>query len=489
VTAEYIGGDGTVERSRRRRLVITVLVVVDFIALMLATQLASWIRFDSPNAPVGFVHISEHIDYYQVSWALVAIWLVAIAFEHLYDLERLTWGKGEFSRIVRALALGVVAFILLTYAIKANGLSRAWTLLAFALAVGAVSLGRLLVRGGLRWRRKRGRLQRRTLIVGSNAEARAIIRTLAKRPDTGLLPVGCLGTSHSVQLNLDYCSDLVPSLGVARDLVDIVVERGIDTVIMVASAFDSDVVARMIAELRGVDVSIHVSSGLIDVLTSRVLVREVAGIPLITVRGVSLSRGNLLVKRLFDVTVASAIIVLGVPLWVLIALAIKLDSRGPVFYRQERVGQDGEPFGMYKFRSMCADADARLEQLKGENEATGPLFKMKRDPRVTRVGRVLRKFSIDEFPQLLNVLAGDMSLVGPRPPLPPETAAYGDHEWRRMEVPPGMTGLWQVSGRSSLTFDEMVHLDLFYIENWSVAFDVALLFRTIPAVLLAKGAY
>jgi len=170
-------------------------------------------------------------------------------------------------------------------------------------------------------------------------------------------------------------------------------------------------------------------------------------------------------------------------------LLIKLTSSGPVFYGQTRVGRAGEHFQMLKFRSMYSDADARLSELSSANEASGPLFKMKDDPRVTAIGRWLRKFSIDEFPQLINVLKGEMSLVGPRPPLPNEVERYTSRDWRRLEVVPGMTGLWQVSGRSSLTFDEMVALDLFYIENWSVALDITLMYRTIPAVLFARGAY
>ena len=197
----------------------------------------------------------------------------------------------------------------------------------------------------------------------------------------------------------------------------------------------------------------------------------------------------MLTKRTFDLVVGGLIVLLGTPLWLLIAVGIKLQTPGPVFYRQERIGRDGKPFGMFKFRSMYVDAEARLAEIRAANEATGPLFKMKDDPRVTRIGKWMRKYSIDEFPQLINVLKGEMSLVGPRPPLPSETEQYSDHHWRRMEVLPGMTGLWQVSGRSRLTFDEMVRLDLFYIENWSVGFDMSLILRTIPAVLLARGAY
>lgn len=191
----------------------------------------------------------------------------------------------------------------------------------------------------------------------------------------------------------------------------------------------------------------------------------------------------------FDLVVASAVLLVGLPVWLLVALAVKLQSPGPIFYGQTRVGRDGVRFQMLKFRSMYRDADERLAELQKHNEASGPLFKMKDDPRVTPVGKVIRKFSIDEFPQLLNVVKGEMSLVGPRPPLPHETDRYSKNDWRRLEVVPGMTGLWQVSGRSSLTFEEMVRLDLYYIENWSVALDVNLLFRTVPAMLLARGAY
>lgn len=477
------------DRARRKRRVLVALVVVDLLMLLAASFSATLIRFGQLAAQVGFEHVDADVQYFQVSLVVTLLWFAFLAAEGLYDLERLTWGAGEFSRVLRGIALGVVAFILVTYALKTPGLSRAWTLMAFALAVLFVSGGRLLVRAWLHRTRKAGRMHRRTLVVGNNAEAESIIRTLLARPEQGLTPVGCLASSRSDALALDYCAEHVPALGSGRDVARVVAEHDIDTVVIAVSAFDHGVISRMINELRGTDVSVHLSAGLFEVLTSRVLVREVGGMPLITVRGVSLAKGALRTKRVFDVVVASLVVLLGMPVWLLVMAAIKLDSRGPVFYRQERVGERGVHFGMFKFRSMCADADAKRAQLEADNEATGPLFKMKDDPRVTRVGKWMRKFSIDEFPQLLNVLRGEMSLVGPRPPLPHETAQYTDHHWRRMEVPPGMTGLWQVSGRSSLTFDEMVRLDLFYIENWSVGFDVALLARTVPAVLFVRGAY
>ena len=258
-------------------------------------------------------------------------------------------------------------------------------------------------------------------------------------------------------------------------------QSGADAVIIVSSAFEHAEVSRIVSGVRRLPIDVHVSSGLFDVLPARVFVREVAGTPFMYVRNASLSPADFAAKRLFDLCLSGLVLMLGMPLWLAIAACIKIDSPGPVFYRQQRVGRGGRLFWMFKFRSMYVDAEARLEGLAKHNEADGPLFKMRNDPRVTRVGRFLRKYSIDEFPQLLNVLQGDMSIVGPRPPLPSETAAYEAWHSKRLDVLPGITGLWQISGRSDLTFEEMVRLDLFYIENWSLRYDLALVARTLPA--------
>lgn len=478
-----------IETGARKQIIVAALLVSDVVMLTLATLGATVIRFSTLTGGTAFVNVSARVPYFDISWIAIGISVVFLWRGGLYDLERLFWGSGEFSRVVQALAMSVVAFILATYAAHMPGLSRAWTILVFGLSIVLVSVGRLVVRHTLRAMRRRGRLLRRTLIVGANAEAAHIVQLLKRAPETGLVPIGCVASSQSEHLSLDFCGDDVPCLGSADDLTTIVRDRRVDTVLIASSAFDHDIVSRMIGELRGINVTTHVSSGLFDILTRRVIIRELAGVPLITVKNVSLSRGNLAAKRVFDLLFASLGVIVGLPAWLLLAATIKLESHGPVLYKQARVGQDGKRFYMFKFRSMCSDADARLEQLKAENEATGPLFKMKNDPRVTRCGSWMRKFSIDEFPQLLNVLRGEMSLVGPRPPLPGETTQYNQSHWRRMEVPPGMTGLWQVSGRSTLTFDEMVKLDLYYIENWSVSFDLSLILRTVPAVLFARGAY
>lgn len=475
-------------RERRFRTALA-LIAVDAVSIFAAALIATVTYIGSLTALVAFESPEVQVEFWQLAVVIVPLWVAFLGMAGLYDLDRVSWGVSETGRVARSLSLGVVALILVTYVTKLPGLSRGWTLLLWVLSIAIVLAGRAAFAIALLVLRRKGIGAFSTLVVGSNAESSDIIRLLKANPGAGIVPVGCLTSSQAERLELDYCSDDVPVLGTARDIRQCVQELGVESVIIASSAFDHDVLARMIAELRDEDVDLHVSSGLFEVLTSRVLVSEVAGVPLITIKGISLSRENLLVKRVFDIVLASIVVLAGLPVWLMIAAAIKLTSAGPVFYSQPRVGRNGAPFHMMKFRSMYLDADARLAELKGANEASGPLFKMKDDPRVTPVGKWLRKFSLDEFPQLINVFKGEMSLVGPRPPLPHEVERYSANDWRRLEVVPGMTGLWQVSGRSGLTFDEMVRLDLFYIENWSVGLDFTLLFRTVPAVLLARGAY
>jgi len=469
---------------------VAALVTVDALAVLSAALLATWIYFGSFTAPIAFESSGLKIAFWELAVVVVPLFVAVIALTGLYDLDQVSWGLSETGRIARALSMGVVVLILATYLAKLpETLSRGWTLLTWVLCIVMVLAARAVLSLVVALLHRRGRFIRSTIIVGSNAESADIIRILRQNPEAGLVPMACLASSQAERLGLDFCSGDIPVLGTAREVARIVSEIGADCVIIASTAFDHDVLGRIIAELRSVDTDVHISSGLFEVLTSRVVVNEVAGVPLITVKGISLSKGNLLVKRTFDLVVAGTIVVLGLPVWMLIALLIKLTSPGPVLYGQPRAGRDGSTFRMLKFRSMYVDADRRLAELSRANEASGPLFKMKDDPRVTSVGKWLRKFSLDEFPQLINVLRGQMSLVGPRPPLPHEVESYSVKDWRRLEVVPGMTGLWQVSGRSSLTFDEMVALDLFYIENWSVALDISLMLRTIPAVLFARGAY
>ncbi|MDP9936314.1 exopolysaccharide biosynthesis polyprenyl glycosylphosphotransferase [Paenarthrobacter nicotinovorans] len=226
-----------------------------------------------------------------------------------------------------------------------------------------------------------------------------------------------------------------------------------------------------------------------DIAGPRIHTQQVAGLPLIHVTTPTLEGGQRVAKRLFDILASAMIIIVASPLMVLLALLVKADSKGPVLFRQARVGMEGAQFQMLKFRSMVVDAEAQLATLQSQNEGQGLLFKIRKDPRVTRVGGFLRKYSLDELPQLFNILAGSMSMVGPRPPLPREVEAYEHHVRRRLLVKPGLTGLWQVSGRSNLSWQDSVRLDLYYVENWSLAGDLVILLRTVRAVFHSTGAY
>jgi exopolysaccharide biosynthesis polyprenyl glycosylphosphotransferase len=232
-----------------------------------------------------------------------------------------------------------------------------------------------------------------------------------------------------------------------------------------------------------------VTANIPELLSTRIMVQPVAGVMALSLMPIRLSGGQSVLKRTFDLVVGGLAAVVLLPLFLLIALTIAATSRGPVIYRQERVGRRGQRFPMYKFRTMVMGADAMVDQLRPQNQAGGPLFKIRDDPRVTGIGRWIRRWSLDELPQLWNVLRGDMSLVGPRPPLPEEVKAYRDWHLDRLEVRPGLTGLWQVSGRSDLSFDDYVRLDLFYIENWSLAYDLFIIAKTVPVLLTSRGAY
>jgi len=248
-------------------------------------------------------------------------------------------------------------------------------------------------------------------------------------------------------------------------------------------------IVRLVGETEHVGVRAAVVPDLFQLSLGGVQVEEINGIPLISIKQTTLTGMNQVFKRVFDLLITIPAIILLSPLLLLVALAIRLDSPGPVLFRQIRVGRHGAPFVFYKFRSMRQDAETELEKLRELNEASGPLFKIRDDPRQTRVGRFIRRTSMDELPQFFNVLRGEMSLVGPRPGLPSEVAQYQDWQRRRLEIQPGLTGLWQVRGRSDLTFDEMVMLDIYYGENWSIGTDVQILVRTIPQALFGDGAY
>jgi len=326
----------------------------------------------------------------------------------------------------------------------------------------------------------------RVLIIGAGEVGRTVMRNLIAQPDLGYRVIGFLDDDP-----IKSESDIGPikALGNLDNLPQTIQDNAIDQVIITLPWQYHRKTVRLVADAEQAGVRARVVPDLFQLSLGGVDVEAINGIPLISIKESALIGFNQAVKRALDLTLGGLAMILLSPFWLAIAVGIKLDSPGPVFFRQERVGKDGKTFTVFKFRSMYQDAEERLEKLRAHNEADGPLFKMKDDPRRTRVGRFIRKTSLDETPQLINVLRGEMSIVGPRPGLPSEVAQYQEWHRKRLEVQPGITGLWQVSGRSNLTFDEMVMLDIYYAENWSVGMDLRIMLRTVPQVLFGEGAY
>jgi exopolysaccharide biosynthesis polyprenyl glycosylphosphotransferase len=350
-----------------------------------------------------------------------------------------------------------------------------------------IGTARLLRRWTLRALYRRGRLVDNVLVVGSGEVARGVIRTLLARPDLGFRVVGYLdeGTGEKA-----IGSERIPNLGSYRDLGRVLQEQNnLHTVFISLPGDMHRQIMNLLRVARSGHVNAQVVPDLLQLSLNQVEFINMSGIPMLGTREVRINRAGRIAKRVLDLSI---VLILGIPVLLLtgiIAIAIRLDSPGPVIYSAVRVGRKGQLFDMYKFRSMVADADAQKAALQAWNEADGPIFKIKDDPRLTKVGRWLRRSSLDELPQLFNVLRGQMSLVGPRPPLPEEVAAYKPWQRQRLAVIGGMTGLWQVSGRSDLTFDELCLLDIYYIENWSLSTDIRILLQTIPIAIFGRGAY
>ncbi len=341
---------------------------------------------------------------------------------------------------------------------------------------------RILKRYLVRRRVARGFNNLHVLVVGAGKIGRALVREIAAMPYLGLEVVGFLDDNRSGEV------DGRPILGTNLEFEEVVRKYFVDEV-LVSIPSERDLVARLILSCRRLSKNIRVVPDLIGLGMEGIRASYLGMIPLLEYHNKGLHGADLLMKRTFDILVSFLALVLLSPLLALIALAIKIDSRGPVLYVSRRNGKKARLFNFYKFRTMVKDADKKLEQLRHLDETDGPIFKIKKDPRVTRVGRFLRRYSLDELPQLWNVLRGNMSLVGPRPPTPNEVVKYEDWQLKRLEIRPGLTCLWQVKGRSDLSFREWMKLDLFYIENWSFWLDIKILLRTILVVIKGQGAY
>ena len=401
--------------------------------------------------------------------------------------------RGEFwldevSRMSYATATGVALLMAFTFFFRPLAFSRLLLVWVLVFVIALISLARLLRRTILVMQYRRGIGVDRALVIGSGEVGRSVIRTLLARPDLGFQAIGYL---HTGTTENNIGSGRIPHLGGFSELGNILRdnEADINTVFVALPNRRQEEIEESVRLCQLHGVHSRVVPDLFQLSLNRVEFSNMAGIPMLSVREVRISPIERIIKRIIDLAVASVLVIPVLIVTGLIILAIRLESPGPVLFWQERVGMKGKPFKMVKFRSMVVDAESQKEQLRQMNEASGPIFKIKNDPRLTRVGRIIRRLSLDELPQLYNVIKGEMSLVGPRPPLPEEVAEYQPWHRQRLEVKGGITGLWQVSGRSDLTFDEQCLLDIYYIENWSLSLDFRLMLQTIPYALFGKGAY
>jgi exopolysaccharide biosynthesis polyprenyl glycosylphosphotransferase len=438
-------------------------------------------------AAVGFLAAvtrdASAVEAYAVE-ALVMpfVWLLAIGISGGYERRFLGAGSEEYRRVALG-ALGVIAFVgVVSWATQAD-IARSFVVFALPTAALLTWAGRWALQKRAVRLRRRGEFTHRTLLVGQDG---AVDRLAERLVHSGYQVLGaCVPTD-----SLGDAPQTVPLVGTFDTVVQAVHACDADTVAVVAGpGMHGESLRQLSWDLEQTGANLLVAPGLIEVAGPRLAVRPVEGLPLLHVEHPRFSGLKRLIKTVYDPLVAAVALVLLSPVLLAIAVAIKLDSPGPVLFRQARVGHLGRPFMVNKFRTMVADADQRKHEVAALNEGSGPLFKAREDPRITRVGAFLRRTSLDELPQLFNVLIGNMSLVGPRPHLPSEVAQFGEDMCRRLFVKPGMTGLWQVSGRSNLTWEESVRLDLRYVENWTLTWDIFIAFKTLSVMIRRHGAY
>jgi exopolysaccharide biosynthesis polyprenyl glycosylphosphotransferase len=464
------------------------LSIVDASVVVWAVLGAYLVRF-------GFADLSDgnlrETDYLILSAGLVIAWWIMLKIWGSRESKILGAGSEEYKRVLAASAwlFGCVAVV--SYALRIDT-ARGFVGLAFPAGAVGLLVARWLVRQHLAIERRRGESSSRVLIIGGPHSAEHLAKSLQRVPAAGYMPVAAhvpgqlLGVGETRMLS-------VPITGHETDFESIL--SAIDSACVDAVAVSAGVnmhptdLRRLGWELAARDIGMILAPALTDVAGPRIHTQPLAGLPLIHVSTPKLTGGKKVAKRTFDIVVSGALVLCLTPLFVVLGTLVYLTDRGPVFYKQQRIGLRGTTFNMLKFRSMRVNADSELaDLLQQQGSSDKPLFKVDNDPRITPLGRVIRKYSLDELPQLLNVLGGSMSLVGPRPQREGEVALYDDAAHRRLYVSPGMSGLWQVSGRSNLTWEESIRLDLYYVENWSLMGDIVILFKTFKAVFASTGA-
>lgn len=471
-------------RTGRKAILLAGLLLGDALSLVLAFGLAYWLRFYVLHYPAAF----SPAYYARIMAVAIPVWLLLFWATQLYSSKILFGGVQEYAGVFSAVATGSISLVVIDFFVnRSEEISRGWLISLWLLALLLAEAFRFGMRHTVYTLRRRGHLLVPALIVNADGEGRSLFKHLQDFPHSGLRVAGFvddrLPRGHVVAGGLQV-------LGGCEDLVKLVAERSIEEVIVASGSLDRE---QLLCVYRAVSYFPHVklrfSSGLFEIIATGMHIKEMANMSLIEVNKVRITGIGAALKGGVDFIGAALILILLAPLFLLIALLIRLDSAGPIFYKHRVLGLNGEPFGAIKFRTMLPNGDDILRANPELHKQFTQNFKLKNDPRVTRIGSYLRKYSLDELPQFINVLLGQMSIVGPRFISPAEVEMYGQWRANLHTVKPGITGLWQVSGRSDVSYDERVRLDMYYIRNWTIWLDFYLLLATIPAVLSKRGAY
>jgi exopolysaccharide biosynthesis polyprenyl glycosylphosphotransferase len=469
-----VGSGQTIAPQDLKQRLLAADVVAVAVGLMLAFGWRALVKSETDLRPMR-----EHM---MLAIVTFPVWPVAMALNKLYLARAVERQPEEIRRIVNASLMSVGCIVALAFAARFHTLSRLWVLSVLTFVPLCLVAERTAARRIFARLRKEGRIVRRVLVVGTDAEAIGLVHAAQRRPDLGYQPVGFVGPD---EIGIRGGCEV---LGGFENTEAVLEATGATGVMISLASVEPDLVNRLTRRLTDDGYHVALSSGLRDIDIVRFRAQDIAGHTLIYVEPTMRDGWRAVAKRVFDIAVSVVALVLASPILLAAAIAIRLETKGPILFTQERVGRHGQRFRIMKLRTMVADADERKSELAHLNEADGPMFKIADDPRITRAGAILRKLSIDEIPQFVNVLRGEMSIVGPRPALPTEVEEWTDDVHDRLRVMPGITGMWQVSGRSDTTFDEYKRLDLYYVDNWSLAHDVRIVAKTFGVVLARRGA-
>jgi exopolysaccharide biosynthesis polyprenyl glycosylphosphotransferase len=469
------------------RVFISVLTATDLTIIFAAFTLAYWLRFELA-LPIFDLEITPPKLLYSVLNSILTIaWVFLFALNGLYNRNNLLGGTQEYDRILRATTMGMMLMIIAGFLQPELYFARGWLLLSWILAFVGVLSARFALRRVVYALRRQGYFLSPTLIIGTNEEARLLAQQLGAWQTSGLHVYGFVSDDHLPGARID---NHLTTLGTLSNLDALIQQHGVEELVVASSAVSSETMIDIFTRYGRIDgLNLRLSSGLYEVITTGLEVKEIGSVSLVGVNKLRLTEVNWTLKSILDYAITLPGVLAILPVMGFIALAIRLDSPGPALHKRRVMGLNGREFDAYKFRTMYVNGDTLL-RTRPELQAELALnHKLKNDPRITRLGHILRKTSLDELPQLFNVLKRQMSLIGPRMIAPEEMEKYGHWGMNLLTVPPGISGLWQVSGRSDVSYDERVRLDMYYIRNWTIWLDIQILFQTIPAVLQKRGAY